>query len=255
MKTRLLRLLDPLLQSTFAERVVGAIVKLWASSASRRPPREGLKRLFTLDAQLQHRIDGLAIALDGGIHAKHRLIGYHEFFVERVARGERVLDVGCGKGELAHDLAVRAGAQVTGLDFEPVKLEFARARFPADGLEFVDGDALTWQPPHPFDTIVLSNVLEHIAPRVELLRSLRARTGARRFLIRVPSIERDWIVPLKREVGLAYYGDPTHETEYTVEQLHDELGAAGLKIVQLVQKWGELWTDARAGSGSEAGLS
>lgn len=245
MKKRLLRLLDPLVRSPIGERVVFGIVKLWASSTSRREPADGLQHLFRLDDHLQRRIDGLAIELDGGIHAKHRLIGYHEFFVERVEAGQSVLDIGCGKGELAHDLAVRSGAAVTGLDFSPTKLQFARARFQAPRLEFVEGDALTWEPPRSFDVVVLSNVLEHIAPRVELLRRLQETVHPQRVLIRVPSIQRDWLVPLRREVGLDYFGDPTHETEYTVEQLHEELAEAGLVIEELVQRWGELWAAAR----------
>jgi SAM-dependent methyltransferase len=255
MKNRLLRLADPMMQSAPMQRLVFGLVKLWASAATRRPPADGIRELLMLDDHLQRRVDVLAIDLDGGIHAKHRLTGYHEFFVNRIGADDRVLDVGCGKGELAYDLAIRTHAQVTGLDFEPVKLEFARARFEAPGLEFVDGDVLDWEPPQPYDVVVLSNVLEHIAPRVELLRRLQEGTGARRFLIRVPSIERDWLVPLKREVGLDAYGDPTHETEYTVDQLHAEIESAGLTVADLVQRWGELWAEARPGDTSDRGLS
>ena len=57
--------------------------------------------------------------------------------------------------------------------------------------------------------------------------------------------ERDWLVPLRRELGLPHFSDPTHYTEYTVAQLHEELGAAGLEVVELVQRWGELWVTAQ----------
>jgi 2-polyprenyl-3-methyl-5-hydroxy-6-metoxy-1,4-benzoquinol methylase len=254
-KRRLLRLLDPLLQSELATRGVTLAVQLWSSSAARLEPAEGLRRLLRLDDRLQARIDGLAIELDGGIHAKHRLLGYHEFFIARVERGDRVLDVGCGKGELAHDLATRAGAAVTGIDFDRVHLDFARSRFSAESIEFVEADALVWDPPHAFDVVVLSNVLEHIAPRVELLRRLRHATQANRFLIRVPSRERDWLVPLRAELGLPYFSDPTHETEYTAAQLGEELGDAGLAIDMLEERWGEIWAFARPVDLTVAGLS
>src|SRR6185437_3662593 len=154
---------------------------------------------------------------------------YHAFFRARIRPGERVLDVGCGKGELAHDL-VTTGAQVTGIDVNRGSLAFAREHFAGPDLELLEADVLTWQPPHDFDAVVLSNVLEHIAPRVELLRRLREEAHPKRFLIRVPSRERDWIIPLRDELGLAWYSDPTHETEYTVEQLTDELSQAGLEL-------------------------
>ena len=255
MKRKLLRLLDPLLQSGLATRGVTLAVRLWSSGAARLEPAEGLRRLLQLDDRLQVRIDELAIELDGGVHAKHRLTGYHEFFVTHVERGDRVLDVGCGKGELAYDLATRAGATVTGLDFGRAHLEFARSRFSAGTIEFVEADALVWEPPHDYDVVVLSNVLEHIAPRIELLARLREATRASRFLIRVPSRERDWLVPLRAELGLPHYSDPTHETEYTAAQLRDELREAGLAVEELEQRWGELWVAAGPVRPSAPGLS
>lgn len=245
MKRLLLRILDPLLQGAAAERFVRFVVRLWASGLSRLEPASGLRRLLTLEDDLQPCIDGLAMRLDGGVHAKHRLMAYHDFFVDNVERGERVLDLGCGKGELAHDLAVRAGVTVTGVDISRPSLDFARERFRAPGLEFIEGDALTWEPPHDYDVVALSNVLEHIGPRVEVLRHLRSAVRPDRFLIRVPSDERDWRVPLRKELGLPHFSDPTHETEYTVEQLRSELHDAGLGIRKLVQRWGELWVVAK----------
>lgn len=254
MKHRVLRLLDPVLQSRLVEKIVFVGLRAWVSGASRLPPAEALRRLLRLEAVLLERIDWLAIQLDGGIHAKHRLISYHDFFVGKIHAGERVLDIGCGKGELAHDLATRAGALVTGIDFNPAVLDFARSHFGAEGLTFIQGDALTWEPDHGYDVVVLSNVLEHIAPRVELLRRLRERTHATRLLIRVPSRERDWLVPLREELGLAHFSDPTHETEYNVDQLRRELADAGLEMHDLEQRWGELWTVARPAAPSEAGV-
>jgi hypothetical protein len=64
----------------------------------------------------------------------------------------------------------------------------------------------------------------------------------------VPVLERDWSVGLRRDLGLFYFSDPTHETEYTPEQLAQELRAAGLELDELVQRWGELWASARAPS-------
>ncbi|HEY2074035.1 MAG TPA: class I SAM-dependent methyltransferase [Gaiellaceae bacterium] len=253
MKRALLRVLDPVLQSGAADRAVRVLVRLWTSGASRLPPEEGLRRLLRLDDHLHERVDGLAMDLDGGVHAKHRLTGYHDFFLRHIGRGDRVLDVGCGKGELAYDLATRGGARVTGIDISRPSLDFARARFQADGLEFVEGDVLSWDAPHDYDVVVLSNVLEHVGPRVELLRRLRSAVHPSRILIRVPSEERDWLVPLRKELGLPHFSDPTHETEYTVEQLRSELREAGLTVEELVQAWGELWAVATPGETAEAG--
>lgn len=239
------RMLDRIFRTRLGERSTFAVVRLWSSAlAGSGAPADSVRALLRLEALLFSRIDVLAVDLDDGVHAKHRIIRYHDFFVDRVAPGERVLDVGCGKGELAHDLATRGGAAVTGIDISPSSLAFARARFGAD-VDFVQADARTWEAHEPFETIVLSNVLEHIEERVVFLRRLVETTGARRLLVRVPVLERDWAVGLRRELDLPYFSDPTHYTEYDRDQLERELQAAGLELEEVVQRWGELWGVAR----------
>jgi SAM-dependent methyltransferase len=239
-------LLDPAVARPGADRVIGALVRLWAGAIARqRLPRESLHALLELQDEIFRRVDVLAVDLDGGVHAKHRIMRYHDFFVERVRAGERVLDVGCGKGELAHDLAERAGANVTGIDVNRDALDFARSHFASERLELVEADARTWDPGRRFDVVVLSNVLEHIDDRVGLLRRLLDTARAGRILIRVPVLERDWSVGLRRELGVFYFSDPTHATEYDRDQLVGELAEAGLEPVEIQQRWGELWVVAK----------
>jgi 2-polyprenyl-3-methyl-5-hydroxy-6-metoxy-1,4-benzoquinol methylase len=80
-----------------------------AAVATRRartlPPADGLRFLFNLDAALYPVQGDLAVAYGGGVHTKHRLTHYHNFFVSRIRAGERVLDIGCGIGAVAHDVA------------------------------------------------------------------------------------------------------------------------------------------------------
>src|SRR5262245_31388442 len=67
-----------------------------------------------------------------------------EEFLNRlgIKAGTRLLDVGCGAGQLAL-IAARAGAHVTGCDIATNWLEKARARAAAEGLKitFEEGDA------------------------------------------------------------------------------------------------------------------
>ena len=123
----------------------------------------------------------------------------------------------------------------------------ARERFVHPRVTYVQADAVEYVPEEPVDVAVLSNVLEHIAARVELLRSLRERAGARRLLIRVPVLARDWTVPLREEVGLQHFSDPEHKIEYDPELLRDELRSAGWKMGEPQLAWGEIWVEASAG--------
>jgi len=242
---RALRILDPLLQSKAAADLVDALVRLLSGAVARQAPDAALRRILALQDLLFRRVDLLAIDLDGGVHAKHRIMGYHDFFAARIRAGERVLDVGCGKGELAYDLAEGAGASVTGIDVNRDALDFARTRFRSDRLELIEADAREWQPEEPFDAVVLSNVLEHIEDRVGFLRRLVEVARPQRLLVRVPVLERDWAVGLRRDLGLPYFSDPTHFTEYDRGLLVKELEAAGLELTEVEERWGELWAVAR----------
>jgi len=219
--------------------------RLWLGTIRAQPDkRKAMRELLQVYEDAYLGVDFGAIAYDQGVHAKHRLTRYHDFFVERIQPGERVLDVGCGKGELAHDIAERAGATVVAVDASPWMLEFARARFAHQRVTYVQADAVTYVPDESVDVAVLSNVLEHIADRPILLRALRERAGARRLLLRVPILDRDWTVPLRRELGLPHFSDPEHKLEYDPDLLRAELAEAGWDLVEPQLRWGEIWAEA-----------
>ena len=222
------------------------LFRLWLGTVRAQPDRErAMRQLLQLYDDAYHGVDLGAIDYDQGVHAKHRLTRYHDFFVERIHEGERVLDVGCGKGELAYDVAERAKAQVVAVDSSPWMLELAQERSHPN-VTFVQADAVDFTPDEPVDVAILSNVLEHIEPRVELLRALRERADARRLLIRVPTLERDWTVPLRQEVGLPHFSDPEHKLEYDPQLLRDELAEAGWQMGEPQLNWGEIWVEASA---------
>jgi SAM-dependent methyltransferase len=221
------------------------LYRFWLSVLAAQPDRrKAVRDVLALYDDTYAAVDRAAIAYDDGVHAKHRLTRYHDFFVERVRPEERVLDVGAGKGELAYDLVVRAGAFVVGIDHDPSHLAFARSHFAHERLRFEGGDALERLPGGSFDVVVLSNVLEHIDDRVALLRRVVAEAQPRVVLLRVPVLARDWTVPLRAEVGLPHFSDPDHEVEYDPESFRAELAAAGLVVTELVLVWGEIWAAA-----------
>jgi SAM-dependent methyltransferase len=223
------------------------LFRLWlAAIRAQRDHGIAMRQLLELYQDAYVGVDLGAIDYDGGVHAKHRLMRYHDFFVERVGPGERVLDVGCGKGELAYDLADRAGAEVVAVDYSPWALEFARQHFRHPRIAYVQADAAAYVPDRDVDVAVLSNVLEHIDSRTELLRSLREGAGARRLLLRVPVRDRDWTVPLRRELGLPHFSDREHKLEYDPDLLRRELAAAGWTMGDPQLLWGEIWVEASA---------
>ncbi len=183
-------------------------------------------------------ISYLAIKNENGLHPKHRLIGYHEFFTKNVNSNDRVLDIGCGNGSLAKDVAKYAKS-VTGIDIDEKLIAKAKRKNPAPNLEYKVGDVTRDLSNEKFDVIIMSNVLEHIDDRVNFLKSIKPL--ANKFLFRVPMIDREWVTLYKKELGLDYRLDTTHFTEYTFAQFKDEFEQAGYSIESHSVQFGEIW--------------
>jgi len=205
--------------------------------------RDALCALLNLDS-LVYRITGYkSIEYNGGTHVKHRLTSYHDFFVNRINSGERVLDIGCGRGEVDYEIATKAGGIVVGIDHNKDWLELAQENHQHPNLEFIQGDVLESIPSQHFETVLMSNLLEHIENRIAFLQKVKDRIHPCRFLVRVPMFNRDWRVPLRKELRLPYFLDGTHFTEYTQESFVQEMDAAGLRVAHMEIRWGEIWAE------------
>lgn len=205
-------------------------------------PENALKILFDIDSRLYELEGQASIRYGDGLHTKHKHIKYHDFFIENIPPKSRVLDIGCGNGALASDLADNVeDVTVYGIDKVEVNIIYAKENFARDNIIYVCGDALTDLPNNKFNVIVLSNVLEHIEKRAELLCGIQNRYNPDKFLIRVPIFERDWRVPLKEELGIDYRLDNTHFIEYRQEEFFEEIKKAGLKVSHYKISWGEIW--------------
>src|SRR5512145_928929 len=64
--------------------------------------------------------------------------------------GEQILDLGCGTGHLAYQMAER-GVQVIGLDNSADMIQMAQQNYP--DLTFIQGDATAFHFDEPFDAI------------------------------------------------------------------------------------------------------
>ena len=88
-----------------------------------------LRQLLRLDSWLYRTISRVAVWHGGGLHPKHRLTGYHDFFVRNVHAGERVLDIGCGNGVMDDHIVKAAGARVRGMDRDRLAIAYARRHY------------------------------------------------------------------------------------------------------------------------------
>jgi 2-polyprenyl-3-methyl-5-hydroxy-6-metoxy-1,4-benzoquinol methylase len=94
------------------------------------------------------------------------------FLLSHVRKGVRVLDVGCGEGRFAAELA-RIGAHPVGIDVAAEPLRRARARHPALDLRQVRAAGAWPLQDASFDVVWAGEVIEHVADTAGWLSEVR----------------------------------------------------------------------------------
>ncbi len=197
-----------------------------------------LKILTNLNNLTYRSISSLAIRANNGIHPKHEILNYHDFFLKNISNNDTVLDIGCGNGFVAYDVSQKA-KKVIAIDIIEKNIKQAKEKFSHENLTYILGDATKFNFKEKINVIILSNVLEHIERRIEFLKKIKAL--APKILIRVPLITRDWLAVYKKQQGFEYRLDETHFIEYTEEEFKEEMEKAGLSIDKYYIKFGELY--------------
>ena len=85
-------------------------------------------------------------------------------FAARHARAGRLLDIACGVGygtRLLRDESQQVRSAL-GVDLSEECVAYARERYGCDGVEFRTGDAMEFEDPEGFDTIVSLETVEHV---------------------------------------------------------------------------------------------
>ena len=131
----------------------------------------------------------------------HRLIRrYYRYYVPK---SSRVLEVGCGTGDLLSDLRPSEGV---GIDLSPEMVKVARVRHPAPHLRFLEGavERLVLDE-KPFDYIVLSDLLPFLFDIQAAFRALKPFCHARtRIIVNVHSRLWQPALDLLERTGLKY---------------------------------------------------
>lgn len=135
--------------------------------------------------------------INDGSHPKHKIIDYFKWFLDNISEDDVIIDIGCNKGYMAEIMSHKA-KHVYGIEILSDFLEYAKSNYKKNNLEFIHHDATTFdydQLEYYPNVITLSNVLEHIKDRVNFLKKIKLNFKQNiKFLIRVPMIDREWIV-------------------------------------------------------------
>ncbi|OGO54089.1 MAG: hypothetical protein A2Z32_13145 [Chloroflexi bacterium RBG_16_69_14] len=115
----------------------------------------------------------------------HQVVARFPIIAKHLNRGETLLDIGCGEGTGIAYLMERTGVVGVGLDISSVAVEMARSK----GVDARVADIMApdFAPDRTYDTVLISEVLEHIAEPERVVTGVRDHVG-QRIILTFPNI-------------------------------------------------------------------
>jgi 2-polyprenyl-3-methyl-5-hydroxy-6-metoxy-1,4-benzoquinol methylase len=174
--------------------------------------------------------DGKIRRIQGSFHTQ--LSEWHQ---RKVPAGSRVLEWGCGAGDLLDSLKPGYGL---GLDLSAGMVEKAAKRYGQNkNLVFRQGDVHTETISEPFDYIVLSYLTGYLTDIEQALRNLHAASHARTRLV-VTSLNNFWLWPLRWAQWLGLVTPQPQSNWLSTADLVNLLELAGWEVVEKgSQQW------------------
>lgn len=156
--------------------------------------------------------------------------GYHQrladIFRFHIAPGQRVIEIGCGEGDLLASVHPGYGL---GVDFSEGMVARARQRHP--DLDFVCADGLEFSSDQKFDLVILSDVVNDVWDIQGLFEQIRGYCHAETRLI-INFYSRLWTPVLKLAEIFHLAQPPLEQNWVTVEDIVNLLRLTGFEVVR-----------------------
>jgi SAM-dependent methyltransferase len=157
-------------------------------------------------------------------------------------RDLHILELGCGTGELAFELAKIAGACVTGVDRSQKFIDYATANYRDPNLRFlvVDfSDSLPGNAEEKYDYIVGNGILHHLYYRLDNFLPILARwlVPGGRLIFWEPNLKNPYVFLIFKVAALRHMArlDP-EEMAFTPRFIQRKLTNAGFSQVRAVTR-------------------
>ncbi len=178
--------------------------------------------------------DSVACQIDNrfkwGHYYHRRLIEVYQFLV---APGLRVIEIGCGQGDLLAPLKPATGV---GIDFSAEMVKRAVSRYP--NLRFIQADAHDLSLNEKFDIVILSDLLNDLWDVQTVFQQIVPLTTPRTRIM-LNSYSRLWELPLVAVKRLGLGKPVLYQNWLTVEDMANLLNLADFEVIR---HWEEiLW--------------
>jgi ubiquinone/menaquinone biosynthesis C-methylase UbiE len=143
-----------------------------------------------------------------------------------VPSGQRIIEIGCGQGDLLASLQPSYGV---GVDFSAQIIERARNRYP--DLHFIQADAHELDPKTKFDFVILSDLVNDLWDVQAVLKNIQSFTTPKSRII-INSYSRLWELPLWIVKKLRLAKPVLFQNWLTVEDITGLLYLAGFEVIR-----------------------
>ena len=138
----------------------------------------------------------------------------------------RLLDAGCGDGYWLSRLEAIPGVSLTGIEYNPLRIE--RARKAAPTAKVYCDDLQTFSSPELFHVVILSQVIEHVHNDVDLLVKMRELLVPGGTLILGTPNEGSFLHRLRQKFRPGFQTDHVHF--YIEAEITRKITSAGFRI-------------------------
>jgi SAM-dependent methyltransferase len=165
--------------------------------------------------------------------------GWGRFYHERITEifrflvlpGQRVIEIGCGQGDLLRALDPSIGV---GVDFSREMVRVAEQKHPQ--LRFIHADAHELELDEVFDVIILSDLLNDLWDVQTVFQKVSALAHDHTRVI-MNNYSRLWELPLAVTRRFKLAGPTLYQNWLTVDDIDNLLGLAGF---QMIRHWSEV---------------
>lgn len=195
-----------------------------------------IKKLEFLSA-VSCRLTQLTGKAKNPVHPKHLIKESKKIFLKYARKDSKVLDMGSNMGEHSFALSPRV-KEIISADYNKkllslASLEANRRRITNITFRLVNFEQKMPFRDEEFDLILCLDILDHLKKRDQALNEIyRVLKPGGTLLLSVSNIDTSW-KRLQKSVGIFYFADPDHKTEYKRAQLIEILNKHQFRTKQV----------------------